>query len=171
MKQFYKLFNQLRSILLISISSMTIILCLVQIILRYFTFLSVRPFAWGDEIIRLSSIWIIYLGISLGIKENAHFFVDFFLNKIKSNKTLFIVQLITDLIVIGIFMIITVQGFKYALTNINSMLQNINISMAVFYLSIPIGSCFCIFEYLLKLIYGPNYSQILLATTKKEGDK
>jgi TRAP-type C4-dicarboxylate transport system permease small subunit len=150
---------------------MTIILCLVQIILRYFTFLSVRPFAWGDEIIRLSSIWIIYLGISLGIKENAHFFVDFFLNKIKSKKTLFIVQLITDLIVIGIFMIITVQGFKYALTNINSMLQNINISMAVFYLSIPIGSCFCIFEYLLKLIYGPNYSQILLATTKKEGDK
>jgi TRAP-type C4-dicarboxylate transport system permease small subunit len=150
---------------------MTILLCLVQIILRYFTFLSVRPFAWGDEIIRLSSIWIIYLGISLGIKENAHFFVDYFLNRIKSKRVLFIIQLITDLIVIGIFMIITIQGFKYALTNINSMLQNINISMAIFYLSIPIGSCFCIFEYILKLIYGSNYSEILLGTTKKEGDK
>lgn len=169
MKQIYKLFNQFRSIILISISSMTIILCLIQIILRYFTFISFRPFAWGDEIIRLSSIWIIFLGISLGIKEKAHFFVDYFLNKIKSEKRLFIIQLITDIIVMFIFAIITVQGFKYALSNVNSTLQNIDLSMAIFYLSIPIGSCFCLFEYTLKLIYGPDYVSILLPS--KEGDK
>lgn len=155
--------------MIIGISTLTITLCLLQIILRYFTFISLRPFAWGDEIIRLSSIWIIFLGISIGIKENAHFFVDFFLNKIKSKKILNIVQLITDVIVIIIFAIISFEGFKYALSNTTSMLQNIDISMSLFYISIPIGSCLCIFEYILKMIYGPNYKNILL-NTSTEGD-
>ncbi len=167
MKNIYNFIDKLRASLLVLISSLTVTLCFIQIILRYFTFISLRPFPWGDEIIRLSSIWIIFLGISLGIKENAHFFVDFFLNKISDKKKLKLVTLVTDLIVLFIFSIIVFEGFKYALTNTTSMLQNIKISMSLFYLAIPIGSLLCIFEYVLKMIYGTNYKEIL----QQKGDK
>ncbi len=162
-KKFYVWFDLIRTGMLISISLFTVILCFVQVILRYFTFLSLRPFAWGDEVLRLCAIWVIFLGISIGVRKNAHFTVDLVLNKIRSRKARQTVDLMIDSIVILVLVILTYYGSSYAISNIASSLQNIDISMAWFYAAIPIGCVFEIIEYIYKLAYGKDYERKVLS--------
>jgi TRAP-type C4-dicarboxylate transport system permease small subunit len=125
-----------------------------------------RPFAWGDEIVRLCSIWVIFLGVSLGIRENSHFSVDFFLNKITSNNARKIVEYVLDVVAIIVFLIITYQGYRYTITNVTSYLQNIRISMAWFYAAIPVGALLCLFEYGYRLALGNSYKMKVLENRK-----
>lgn len=162
-RRIYSLVNSVRSTLMISVSVFTVLLCLLQVILRYFTIISLRPFAWGDEIIRLSAIWVIFLGISVGIRENAHFSVELFLNKVRNPKTRNILVKSLDILAIVVFLIVMYQGYRYTITNLKSWLQNIRISMAWFYAAIPVGALLCIFEYVFQLIYGKGYKQKMLA--------
>lgn len=162
-RKFYLLFDRVRTAMMVSVSAFTIILCFIQIILRYFTFLSMRPFAWGDEVLRLSAIWVIFLGLSIGVREGAHFTVDLFLNKIKSEKIRRVIDMAIDLLVMGTLVLLTYKGFSYTITNTMSSLQNIQISMAWFYASIPVGCLFGIVEYLYKISYGKGYKTRMLA--------
>ncbi len=162
-KKIYRFFDRTRTALLVLISSFTIILCFIQIILRYFTFLRLRPFAWGDEVLRLSAIWVIFLGISIGMREKAHFTVDLFLAKIASAKLRHIADTLIDLIVIVLLGILTWKGYVYTSMNVMSRLQNIQISMAVFYAAIPAGCLFELFEYGYKLAYGSDYKLKMLS--------
>lgn len=166
MIKLYGIVDKARKYLLISISAFTIVLCFVQIILRYFTFLSFRPFAWGDEVLRLSAIWVIFLGISIGVRRSAHFSVTYCLDKIKDKKKKMIVERINDGVVVSMFAVLVFQGCKYTFSNTTSMLQNVPISMAWFYASIPAGCLLCIFEYLYKFAFGDDYNQVVLP--KKE---
>lgn len=149
--------------MMVSVSAFTIILCFIQIILRYFTFLSMRPFAWGDEVLRLSAIWVIFLGLSVGIREGAHFTVDLLLNKIKPEKARHGADTAIDIMVMGLLAILAYKGFSYTITNTMSSLQNIQISMAWFYASIPVGCLFGIVEYLYKIAFGKEYKTRMLA--------
>jgi TRAP-type C4-dicarboxylate transport system permease small subunit len=162
-KTFYSWFDRTRTLMLVSISSFTVILCFVQVILRYFTFISLRPFAWGDEVLRLCAIWVIFLGISIGVRKNAHFTVDFVLNKIRSPKARWAVDLTIDSIVVLVLVILTYYGGVYAISNIASSLQNVDISMAWFYAAIPVGCIFEIVEYIYKLAYGKDYAEKVLS--------
>ena len=146
----YALFDRIRTAMLVAISSFTVLLCFVQIVLRYFTFLSLRPFSWGDEVLRLCAVWVIFLGISIGVKQNAHFTVDFILNKIKSPKVRKTVDFLVDFIILLTLFVLTYYGGVYTLSNIASSLQNINISMAWFYAAIPVGCLFEVIEYINK---------------------
>lgn len=162
LKRLYRFVNSSRKWLLVSVSAFTIVLCLLQVILRYFTFLSVRPFSWGDEMIRLSSLWVVFVGISIGVRENSHFSVTFFIDKIRNPKHKRIVQLLLDVITMLVLALLAYLGFNYAFSNTTSVLQNVDISMAWFYVSIPAGCLFCIFEFVYKFIYGPGYKNMML---------
>lgn len=164
----YRWVNALRKTLMVSITAFTVLLCLLQVFLRYFTFLSMRPYAWGDEIVRLSSIWVIFLGVSLGIRENSHFAVDLYLNKIHSARIRALVDRLLDGLAIAVFLIVAWQGFLYTSTNVTSMLQNVHISMAWFYAAIPFGSLLCLFEYGYRLVWGKAYKDRILITKNKE---
>lgn len=163
----YTWVNKIRATLMISISTFTVLLCLLQVVLRYFTFISMRPFAWGDEIVRLCSIWVIFLGVSLGIRENSHFAVDLFVNKIQSKKLRKIADYLLDAAAIVVFIIVAYQGYRYTSMNIVSYLQNIRISMGWFYASIPVGALLCLFEYGYRLVYGKSYKEQVLVVGKR----
>jgi TRAP-type C4-dicarboxylate transport system permease small subunit len=159
----YRLIDKVRTVLMVSISSFTIILCFIQIVLRYFTFLNLRPFAWGDEVLRLSAIWVIFLGISMGVRENAHFTVDLFINKIRKQSLRRIADVGIDLVVLALLAILAWKGYVYTSMNVMSSLQNIQISMALFYAAIPVGCLFAILEYVYKLAFGQGYRLKMLS--------
>jgi TRAP-type C4-dicarboxylate transport system permease small subunit len=161
-KTLYFWIDRTRLTLMVSASAFTVALCFVQIIFRYFTFLTLRPFAWGDEVLRLTAIWVIFLGISIGVRENSHFTVDLFLNKIRSPKARRAVDLLIDVLVVATLAILTYRGFVYAATNTASMLQNLDISMAWFYAAIPVGCALSIMEYAYKMVYGNDYKAKVL---------
>ena len=62
-KKIYWILDKIRSVAIIGMLGYIVILSFVQIVLRYFTSADLKPFAWGDEIIRLMAIWV---GISGG---------------------------------------------------------------------------------------------------------
>ena len=48
----YRAYNAIRATAIVTLLSAIILLCVVQIILRYFTSAALKPFAWGDEVVR-----------------------------------------------------------------------------------------------------------------------
>ena len=155
LRKIYSVINTARTVGIVAGMGWMVVLCLIQVFLRYFTGASIRPFAWGDEIIRLTSIWVVFLAASLGVREGSHLNVDFFINKMPQ-KAITIVRKIALGIVLVCMFVLVWYGMKYTTTNTRSMLQNAPISMALFYAAIPIGCGLMFFDYLLILIYGKH---------------
>lgn len=152
LKKLYNMVDKARSWAIILLLSSVIILSLVQIVLRYFTSASLRPFAWGDEVIRLTAIWVTFLAASVGVKNESHLSVEFFLNKFLNPRQLVIAKKAATAIVILALAAVAKEGVTYTLNSRNAMLQNLpQVSIAWFYASIPVGCILLIIEYLAKL--------------------
>ncbi len=148
----YFIFDKIRTLTVISLLSLVVLLCLVQVILRYFAPFDLNPFAWGDEIMRLTSIWVIFLASSCGARKGAHMTVDYFVDKYCKKGLRFIVKKLSLLLVLIILGAIVYYGSTYTYAMRKSMLQNVSMSMAWFYSAIPIGMGCLFFEYFLMFI-------------------
>ena len=155
LRKIYSVVSNIRAVAIVAALSWMVILCLIQVILRYFTSAELRPFPWGDEIIRLTSIWVTFLAASLGVREGSHLNVDFFINKLPP-KGVMILKKTAFGIVLVCMVVLVYYGTAQTKSNALSMLQNVPISIAWFYAAIPIGSTFLFFDYLLILIYGKH---------------
>jgi TRAP-type C4-dicarboxylate transport system permease small subunit len=156
LKKIYSALSGIRSIAIIAALSWMVILCLIQVILRYFTPAQLRPFPWGDEIIRLTSIWVSFLAASIGVREGSHLSVEFFINKIVPPRGIIFIKKIALGLVLVCMVMLVWHGTAQTKSNAQSMLQNVPISIAWFYAAIPAGCAFLFFEYLLILIYGKH---------------
>jgi TRAP-type C4-dicarboxylate transport system permease small subunit len=155
-KKIYSVIHAVRGAALIAALGGMVVLCLIQVVLRYFTSADLRPFAGGDEIMRLTLIWIAFLAGSVGVRVGAHLNLDYFMDKLlkpRGRAALEKVILVTSLISMALLIW---YGIRQTYINKDQYLQNIRRSIAWFYVAIPVG-CFLIFiEYLLILIYGKH---------------
>jgi TRAP-type C4-dicarboxylate transport system permease small subunit len=156
LKKIYFVLNRIRILGIILTLSWMVILCFIQVVLRYFTSASLRPFAWGDEVIRLTSIWTAFLAASLGVREGSHLSVDFFINKLLGPGGITILKKIILIMALASMGLLFWYGILQVYSNKDSYLQNISISIAWFYAAIPTGCFYIFFEYLLILVYGRN---------------
>lgn len=152
MERLYKILDKVRAALIIALLSGVVLLCVVQIILRYFTPAELRPFSWGDEVVRLTAIWVVFLAASIGVKMDSHLSVEFFLHKILGPRHIAIAKKAATLIVILVLGAVFIQGIKYTSSSTRTMMQNLTmVSMAWFYAAIPVGCFFLMIEYGRKL--------------------
>lgn len=156
LRKIYKSLNMARMVGIIAILSTIITLGTIQIILRYFSPAELKPFPWGDEIMRLLNIWMVFLAASLGAKENTHLSMDFLIKKLFSERRVETVKRLATIIVIAVLLLIIYHGTLRTIANQRAMLQNIQISIAWFYAAIPVGCLYLLFDYLLILIYGEH---------------
>ncbi|MDR1251650.1 MAG: TRAP transporter small permease [Treponema sp.] len=154
LKKIYSVINAIRGGAIIAALAGMVILCIIQIVLRYFTSASLRPFAWGDEVMRLTLIWIAFLAGSVGVRVGAHLNLDYFMDKLLTPRGRAILEKIILITALVSMALLIWYGIRQTYINKDQYLQNIHISIAWFYVAIPVG-CFYIFiEYLLILIYG-----------------
>ena len=156
MDKCYRIYDRTRAAVITALLGSIILLCVVQIILRYFTSAIIKPFAWGDEIVRLSSIWVAFLAASVGVRDSNHLSVDFFVNKFIPEKYLPLAKRITTVVSMITIMILVWFGISRTIANIPTMLQNLPISMGLFYAAIPVGGLCLLFDYSLILIHGSH---------------
>ncbi|MGN0485046.1 MAG: TRAP transporter small permease [Lachnospiraceae bacterium] len=157
LKRIYDILCKIRAAAIVILLAGVVALSLVQIILRYFTSADLRPFAWGDEVVRLTAIWVAFLAASVGVKNNSHLSVEFFLNKILKPSQVNIAKKVATIIVIIALAAVTREGISYTLDSTKTMLQNLpNMSMAWFYASIPVGCAYLIMEYIVTLFEKPG---------------
>ncbi|HZG72376.1 MAG TPA: TRAP transporter small permease [Chondromyces sp.] len=93
--------------LLIVLSSFTVILIFTQVFMRYILGDSLT---WSEEIARYAFIWMIYLGVSYGVKKNKHLGVDAF-TMLFEKKGQLIVGMIANLSFLVFSLVITYYGF------------------------------------------------------------
>lgn len=160
-EKIYYILNKIRSCAIIAMLGGIVVLSLVQITLRYFTSASLRPFAWGDEVIRLTAIWVAFLAASVGVKHNSHLSVEFFLKKFLSEKQMTYAKKAATIIVMTALVAVTREGIIYTLNSKKTMLQNLpNMSIAWFYAAIPVGCAFLILEYAITLFQKPKKGEV-----------
>ncbi len=154
LKKIYSVLDGIRMVTIVSVVAFLILLCTVQIILRYFTGLGMKPFAWGDEIMRLAAMWPIFLAASLGAKEGAHISVTVFIKKYLPEKVMKLVLKIANVIVILTLCYLVYFGTERTLSNFQTSLQNLDMSMAWFYAAVPVGCLYLLIDYTLIFIFG-----------------
>lgn len=83
-----RVLNAIRITALVVILAACILMCLVNIILRYVVrgVPSMRPFPWVNELMQMGAVWIAFLAAGLGVKTNAHVSLESFVAKILPAK-------------------------------------------------------------------------------------
>jgi TRAP-type C4-dicarboxylate transport system permease small subunit len=150
----YKVLNFLRNILIVLIFSFIILAGAWAIFLRYMP--NMKGLSWVDEVLRYLNIWVVFLGASVAVKQGSHLSVDFFLRKLFSAKWVTIMRKLTLIVIIGCLCILIYASTKKVLGSLNVVIQAAPVSIAVFYLAIPVGCLFMVIDYLLILIFGEH---------------
>lgn len=129
--------ESIEEILLVFLLSSTSILTFLQVIMRY---IAKSPLSWSEELSRYMFIWLIYIGVSYGVKKSAHIKVDFLMNIFPRPIRKFVL-IISDIIFMGFSLFIVVTGYQVA-TKILSLGQKspaLGLQMGYVYFATVVG--------------------------------
>ncbi len=128
-------------------------LMFVSIVLAViFRYVLLNPLPWTDEVAIYCNIWIGFLGIGVAIKTDSHPYMEFIMKKF-SKKVQRIVALFVDLLVLAFFVVVTIWGFRYALTSGKIRTSySLGISMQLPMLAVPIGALLAVLQVCLRNI-------------------
>lgn len=130
-----------------------IILLFVQIIARNilkFTFANV------DEFTKFLFVWLMYLEISLAVRDERHIKIDFLFDKF-SGSFKKLMEIVIVLLTIVFFVVIAVFGTQYGMSTMIMTSPILRWSMGIMYLCIPAGCAMSVLfsiEKLMKLLTG-----------------
>lgn len=128
--------EHLEEILLVTIFAVMVSVIFTQVIMRMFG----NSLSWSEELGRYCFIWLVYIGISYGVKKQRHIKVDVMLLILKG-KTRILLSILANLIFL-VFCIVVVQyGFDIAikLLNFGQKSPALQIPMGLVYMATPIG--------------------------------
>lgn len=133
-KYYYDHFEEI--LIVITLVVMTILVFL-QVVLRY---IFNSGIVWSEEVSRYLFVWVSWLGLGLGARENQHIKVEMLVNKLKGNQLL-AVKILSDLIVLAINVFVVYEGVRLMnmtlLTHKKSAL--LHCTMAIFQAAVPVG--------------------------------
>ena len=150
----YTAINLIRNILIILIFGFIIASGAWAIFLRYMPNLKTLP--WIDEVLRYLNIWLVFLGSSVAIRQGNHLKVDFFIRKLFPENIVKIIRKLTLAIMLTCLSILIVASTKKVIGSLNVVIQAAPISIAIFYLAIPVGCLLMGLDYALILVFGEH---------------
>lgn len=159
LKKVNKVLNVSRTVVLIGILAACILMCTMNIVLRYLIrgVASLRPFPWVNELMQMGAIWIAFLAAGMGVKENSHISLESFVARFFPPKAANVVRKIAQAVVLITLVILIVVGIRVTVKQSHSFLQNLpSISNAWFYSAIPVGCFYLFYDYLLIFIFGKH---------------
>ena len=117
-----------------------VILIFTQVVLRY---LFASSLLWIEELGRFMFVWLMFLGISIGVYKNKHIAITFMWSILpKMGTRLF--QLISILLVGGFFAFLAYKGFEFSLINLAGESSVLFIPLGYVYFIMPIASLLCV---------------------------
>lgn len=124
-------------------NAITVLLPLMVIIIfmaTFFRFTKIMIIPWSEEAARYMMIWIVFLGIGVGAKNNTHFTVDNFVNALpkSTNKVTFILRTLIILGFCGLMTYIS-GGLVSKLYKMGQVTPAMQIPTWVIYSAVPVG--------------------------------
>ncbi|MGN0997654.1 MAG: TRAP transporter small permease [Candidatus Ventricola sp.] len=156
LKRVDQVLNAIRIVGIVVIMALAIGICATNIVLRYLVrgVSTLRPFAWGNEVMQMCAVWIAFLAAGLGVKQGSHISLDSVVRKFLPDRFATILRKVTQLIVLVVLAILVYVGITTTIKMSRSSLQNLAVSMGWFYASIPVGCGYLFYDYLLIFIFG-----------------
>ncbi|NEU30837.1 TRAP transporter small permease [bacterium LRH843] len=124
-------------VFLVVLSSIMVAVIFLQVFMRYVMHNSL---AWSEELARYCFIWLIYFGISYGVKKQRHISVDAALLLFKDKGKL-IMTMISNLLFLAFAIFVIVYGFDMSqkLLAWGQKSPANHIPMGLVYLAAPVG--------------------------------
>lgn len=115
---------------------------LFQIITR---FVLEQPAEWSEILIRVSLIWMVFLGIPTAFRQGAMVSVDV-LYRWSPPRIRRVLDAVVSLAALALMLVVLWWGWDYAIRGrVQSMAGLESVSMLWSYLALPVGSLFCLF--------------------------
>lgn len=130
------------------IFSTLIIIVFSQVVTRYFFGYTL---AWVDELSRFLFVWMMFLGISIGIYKRKHIGIEFFVNLLSEDKKRKM-DIANELITIIFFTVVFLYGTNLSLRSIEIISPVIGINLGLIYAIIPVTSLLNIFYSILSIL-------------------
>lgn len=136
------------------------LLAMFQILTR---FVLEQPAEWTEILIRLSLIWMVFLGAPICFRLGAMMSVDV-LYRLATPRWRRVLDWAVFLAALALVLVIIYWGLDYALrSRVQSMAGLESISMIWGYIAMPIGGVFCIFA-LIGQMLDPQHHELETAT-------
>lgn len=123
------------AICFISISAMTLVICL-HVVFRY---VILQPLQWSEEVARMMNIWVAYGGASYAFRRGVNIGVTALVDKLPKGPARF-VQLSGELVVIVFFTVVLWYSTLLTLSMVGITSVAAGIPMVIPYSALPIGS-------------------------------
>jgi TRAP-type C4-dicarboxylate transport system permease small subunit len=113
-----------------------------QIVTR---FVLEQPAEWSEILIRVSLIWMVFMGIPMAFRQGAMVSVDV-LYRWSPPRMRRVLDAVVSVAALVLMLIVLWWGWDYAMRGrVQSMAGLESISMVWSYLALPVGSLFCLF--------------------------
>lgn len=126
--------EHLEEYILVILSTFTVVIIFSQVVLRYI-FSSSLP--WSEEIARYAFIWLIYVGVSYGVKRQKHLSVDV-ITMLFNDKGRIIINMIANVLFLIFALVITYYGIDIV-GRITRESAALGIPMEYVYLALVVG--------------------------------
>lgn len=120
----------------------------LQVIAR---FIFSNPIAWGQDIIRLSFIYLVFYGGAYCVLKNEHLNIDIFLTSLNEKYRKYM-NILINISLIIFFLFIVYYGFIFTKTGINQNAPYLTLSMSFYYFSLPSASLIMVYFQIRKFI-------------------
>lgn len=113
----------------------TLILVLVNIIMRYFLKTGIP---WSEEVATGCFVWTVFIGAAAAFKENQHIGIDILVKYLSDDKK-HLVKLFVDVLLLIVIAFITVLSIQYIFTTYTKPTPVLGVSSAYISSAIPVG--------------------------------
>lgn len=144
-KMLYKITNYIERALALFFGGSMVLLTLIQVFTRYFL---KNPPPWSEELARTCFIWVVYIGMSMACRKQAHVNVDFVEKKFPPILHRW-VNLLSNGIVLAFLLCMTISGILLVINTRTMMMTSVDIPMGVSYTSIALMGIIMSFYYLM----------------------
>lgn len=154
--------RRFEEVLLFIFSTIMVSVIFLQVVMR----VSGNSLSWSEELGRYCFIWLVYIGISYGVKKQRHIKVDVMLLLLKGKAKLTL-AIIANLLFLFFSLYVVVNGYDIAsqLLSFGQQSPALHIPMGLVYMATPVGFALTAIRLVQNLIV-----QIKMLIGKKELD-
>lgn len=160
-------YNKIEEYLLVSSLVFTVLLVFYQVIMRY---VFNNSSFWSEELARYIFMWQIWMGASIGFKDDKHIKIEFFTNMLRGKVKVFF-SLLSNLLMLAFCIFLVVKGWEFLkLTYMLKMVTPaLRYSYVYVYASMPL-SALVVSLRMLGLVYN-DFKMLFSAAQQTEGGK
>lgn len=148
MKIIDKFIDNIIELMMAASSLVLSVVTLLQVVSR---FILKNPIAWGQDIVRLSFIYLVFWGGAYCVKEKGHLNIDILLTTVKS-KTRYIMELLINIVLLVFFIFIIYYGFVFTQSGVTQKAPYLAIPMSIYYISLPTAGILMLYYQIKQII-------------------